>query len=157
MNTKNLLLGMAAAAAVAAAGCTNNLESGAGYPALEMGDRTLTFRLDAVMQNDTDVKPYFSFFDDVTLTLSYSGGEPALLTLAETGAPFRVTAFDYEESLEVEWEIRSADSPYEIRKKGTDETVCYMTRDRVVTFPFRLGAPSNAYEYRFVLVGESEE
>ena len=57
------------------AGCTNDLESGKDYPALAMGNETLTFKIDKVLQNDVDVKPYFSFFDDVELTLSYEDGK----------------------------------------------------------------------------------
>ena len=49
------------------AGCTNDLESGKDYPALAMGTETVTFKIDKVLQNDVDVKPYFTFFDDVEL------------------------------------------------------------------------------------------
>lgn len=45
-----------------------------------MGNETLTFKIDKVLQNDVDVKPYFSFFDDVELTLSYKDGKPSKLT-----------------------------------------------------------------------------
>lgn len=99
-----------------AASCTNELESGKDYPALAMGNETLVFKIDKVMQNDTDVKPYFTFFDGVELTLSYKDGEPSLLTFTQTGAPFRVTTKDY---VDVEWEIYTGKSPYEIREKGT--------------------------------------
>ena len=136
------------------ASCTNELESGKDSPALAMGNETLVFKIDKVMQNETDVKPYFTFFDDVQLTLSYKDGEPSLLTFKETGAPFRVTTKDY---VDVEWEIYTGKSPYEIREKGTGEVICYMTRDRLITFPFKLGAPSNQYEYQLLPVGNESE
>ena len=60
---KTLYVFLAAACAFVLGGCTNEMESGKGYPALETGDATLVFKLDKVMQNDTDVKPYFDFFD----------------------------------------------------------------------------------------------
>ena len=82
------------------AGCTNDLESGKDYPALAMGNETLTFKIDKVLQNDVDVKPYFSFFDDVELTLSYEDGKHSKLTFSETGAPFSVVTSDY---TDVEW------------------------------------------------------
>ena len=119
-----------------------------------MGNETLVFKIDKVMQNETDVKPYFTFFDDVQLTLSYKDGEPSLLTFKETGAPFRVTTKDY---VDVEWEIYTGKSPYEIREKGTGEVICYMTRDRLISFPFKLGAPSNQYEYQLLPVGNESE
>ena len=134
--------------------CTNELESGKDYPALAMGNETLVFKIDKVMQNETDVKPYFTFFDDVQLTLNYKDGEPSLLTFKETGAPFRVTTKDY---VDVEWEIYTGKSPYEIREKGTGEVICYMTRDRLISFPFKLGAPSNQYEYQLLPVGNESE
>ena len=127
-----------------AASCTNELESGKDYPALAMGNETLVFKIDKVMQNDTDVKPYFTFFDGVELTLTFT----------QTGAPFRVTTKDY---VDVEWEIYTGKSPYEIREKGTGEVICYMTRDRLVTFPFKLGAPSNQYEYQLLPVQDESE
>ena len=136
------------------AGCTNELESGKEYPALNMGNKTLTFKIDKVMQNTTDVKPYFTFFDAVELTLSYKDGAPSKLTFRETGAPFRVAAKEY---TDVDWEIYTAKTPYEIREKATGEVICYMTRDRLITFPFRLGAPSNQYEYQFLPVEETNE
>lgn len=136
------------------AGCTNELESGKDYPALAMGDKTLVFKIDKVMQNETDVKPYFSFFDGVELTLSYKNGEPSRLTFTQAGAPFRVTGKEY---VDVEWEIHTAKSPYEIREKATGEVICYMTRDRLITFPFKLGAPSNQYEYQLLPVGDESE
>ena len=88
------------------------------------------------------------------LTLSYKDGEPSLLTFTQTGAPFRVTTKDY---VDVEWEIYTGKSPYEIREKGTGEVICYMTRDRLVTFPFKLGAPSNQYEYQLLPVQDESE
>lgn len=139
---------------LAATGCTDEPEPGRDYPALEMGDRTLEFRLDRVMQNDTDVKPYFDFFDGVSLTLGYEDGKPSRLTFSQEGVPFRVTEKEY---TDVEWEIHTARSPYEIREKGTDKVICYMTRDRLVTFPFHLGAPSNRYEYRLLPVEEEAD
>lgn len=135
------------------AGCTNDLESGKDYPALAMGNETLTFKIDKVLQNDVDVKPYFSFFDDVKLTLSYKDGKPSKLTFSETGAPFSVVTSDY---TDVEWEIYTGKSPYEIRLKATGEVICYITRDKLVTFPFKLGAPSNKYEYQLLPVVNSE-
>lgn len=135
-------------------GCADELESGKGYPALETGTRTLVFRVDRVMQNDEDVKPYFSFFDEVELTLGYEDGQPATLTFTESGAPFRVAGRKY---VDVPWEMYTAKSPYEIREKATGEVICYITRDRLVTFPFRLGAPSNKYEYRLLPVEENNE
>lgn len=144
---------LTAAWAFLLAGCTNDLESGKGYPALEVGTETLTFKIDKVMQNDTDVKPYFDFFDDVCLTLSYENGRPSRLTFSEAGAPFSVTAKQY---TDVEWEISTAKTPYEIREKATGEVICYITRDRMVTFPFKLGAPSNKYEYQLLPVAASE-
>lgn len=143
-----------AALGILLASCTNDLESGKDYPALAMGDQTLVFKIDQVMQNETDVKPYFAFFDEVELTLSYRNGEPALLTFRQTGAPFRVTEKEY---VDVEWEIYTAKSPYEIREKATGEVICYMTRDRLITFPFRLGAPSNQYEYRLLPVKDEHK
>ena len=134
-------------------GCTNDLESGKDYPALAMGNETLTFKIDKVLQNDVDVKPYFSFFDDVELTLSYEDGKPSKLTFSETGAPFSVVTSDY---TDVEWEIYTGKSPYEIRLKTTGEVICYITRDKLVTFPFKLGAPSNKYEYQLLPVVNSE-
>lgn len=136
-------------------GCTNDLESGKGYPSLEMGNATVVFKIDKVMQNETDVKPYFEFFDGVTLTLNYKDGKPSTLSFSQEGVPFRVTDKDY---VEVEWVINSTRTPYEIREKGSGELICYMTRDRLVTFPFRLGAPSNKYEYRLLPVqGQTEK
>lgn len=143
-----LLLGLLLSA------CADELESGKGYPALETGTRTLVFRIDRVMQNDEDVKPYFSFFDEVELTLGYRDGQPSTLTFSESGAPFRVAGREY---VDVPWEIYTAKSPYEIRDKTTGEVICYITRDRLVTFPFRLGAPSNKYEYRLLPVEENNE
>lgn len=128
-------------------------ESGKDYPALAMGNETLTFKIDKVLQNDVDVKPYFSFFDDVELTLSYKDGKPSKLTFSETGAPFSVVTSDY---TDVEWEIYTGKSPYEIRLKATGEVICYITRDKLVTFPFKLGAPSNKYEYQLLPVVNSE-
>ena len=118
-----------------------------------MGNETLTFKIDKVLQNDVDVKPYFSFFDDVELTLSYEDGKPSKLTFSETGAPFSVVTSDY---TDVEWEIYTGKSPYEIRLKATGEVICYITRDKLVTFPFKLGAPSNKYEYQLLPVVNSE-
>lgn len=151
---KTLYVLLAAACLSLLAGCTNEMESGKGYPALETGDATLVFKIDKVMQNDTDVKPYFTFFDDVTLTLTYRDGKPSTLTFSQEGAPFRVTEKDY---TNVEWEIYSERTPYEIREKGSGELICYMTRDRLVTFPFQLGAPSNKYEYQLLPVREETE
>lgn len=151
---KTLYVFLAAACAFVLGGCTNEMESGKGYPALEMGDATLVFKLDKVMQNDTDVKPYFDFFDGVTLTLTYRDGKPATLTFTQEGAPFRVTEKDY---TNVEWVIYSGSTPYEIREKESGEVICYMTRDRLVTFPFRLGAPSNKYEYQLLPVEAETE
>lgn len=135
------------------AGCTNDLESGKDYPFLAMGNETLTFKIDKVLQNDVDVKPYFSFFDDVELTLNYVDGKPSKLTFSEKGAPFSVVTSEY---TEVEWEIHSGKSPYEIRLKGSSEVICYITRDKLITFPFKLGAPSNRYEYQLLPVINSE-
>ena len=151
---KTPLVFLITALSLLTAGCTNELESGKDYPALAMGNETLVFKIDKVMQNDTDVKPYFTFFDGVELTLSYKDGEPSLLTFTQTGAPFRVTTKDY---VDVEWEIYTGKSPYEIREKGTGEVICYMTRDRLVTFPFKLGAPSNQYEYQLLPVQDESE
>ncbi len=137
-----------------ATGCSNDLESGAGYPALEMGDTTLVYKIDKVMQNDVDVKPYFDFFDQVELTLSYKDNQPYKLTFEETGAPFHVTPYDYTGSLEFEWVINTSKTPYEIRFKDTGEVFCYISRDRMVTFPFQLGCPSNKYEYQLLPVEE---
>lgn len=151
---KTLYVFLAAACAFMLAGCTNKLETGKGYPALEMGDTTLVFKIDKVMQNETDVKPYFSFFDDVTLTLSYKDSKPSTLTFSQAGAPFRVKEKDY---TDVEWVIYTESTPYEIREKESGELICYMTRDRLVTFPFQLGAPSNKYEYQLLPVQEETE
>lgn len=151
---KTLCVLIAAAGALLSVGCTNEMESGKGYPALEMGDATLVFKIDKVMQNDTDVKPYFTFFDDVTLTLTYKDGQPSKLTFSQQGAPFRVTEKDY---TDVDWEIYTARTPYEIREKASGEVICYMTRDRLITFPFQLGAPSNQYEYQLLPVQEQTE
>lgn len=82
---KTLYVFLAAACAFVLGGCTNEMESGKGYPALETGDATLVFKLDKVMQNDTDVKPYFDFFDGVTLTLTYRDNKPATLTFSQEG------------------------------------------------------------------------
>lgn len=130
------------------AGCSNDLESGKAYPALELGDTTLVFKIDKVMQNDVDVKPYLAFFDNVRLTLGYKGGKPDKLTFTEAGAPFRVTSLNYTETYETTWEINTAKSPYEIRDKVTGVLICYMTRDRLITFPFTLGSKQNRYEYQ---------
>jgi hypothetical protein len=136
------------------AGCANEFESGLDYPALGMGNETLTFKIDKVLQNDVDVKPYLSFFDDVKLTLSYLDGKPSKLTLSETGAPFSVVETQY---TDVEWEIYTGKSPYEIRLKQTGEVICHITRNRMVTFTFKLGAPSNNYEYQMLPVEEESE
>ena len=66
---------------------------------------------------------------------------------------FSVVTSDY---TDVEWEIYTGKSPYEIRLKATGEVICYITRDKLVTFPFKLGAPSNKYEYQLVPVVNSE-
>lgn len=140
-------------------GCAQKLESGKEYPILEIGDADVVYELDQVMQNSEDVKPYFSFFDDVKLTLSYKDGKPDKIVFDDSGVPFRVTGADveYDGVLDVEWEINSASSPYEIRIKGTETVICYMSKDRNITFPFKLGAPSNQYEYRFVIAGQDGE
>ena len=137
-----------------AAGCSTPLESGKDYPALALGNETLTFKIDKVLQNDIDVKPHFPFFDEVTLTLSYKDGQPSKLTFSEAGAPFSVVPATY---TDVDWEISSGSSPYEIRLRSTGEVICYITRNRMVTFPFKLGAPSNNYEYQLLPVEANSE
>ena len=120
MNTR-LIFGICLAAVSCAAfvGCENELESGKEYPVLEIGDATHVYRLDRVMQNNDDVKPYFSFFDGVSLSLSYRDGKPERLLFDDSGVPFRVTGEDvkYDGILDTEWEIYSASSPYEVRVK----------------------------------------
>ena len=91
---KTLYVFLAAACALVLGGCTNDMESGKGYPALEIGDATLVFKIDKVMQNDTDVQPYFTFFDDATLTLTYRDGKLSTLTFSQAVAPFRVMEKD---------------------------------------------------------------
>ncbi len=132
--------------------CSNELESGKGYPALDNGDKNLTFKIDKVMQNDVDLKPYFSFFDDVTLILRYIDGKPATLTFTEEGAPFSVVGRQLDN---IKWEINSAKTPYEIIDSGTGEVIGHITRDRMVSFDFSLGAPSNKYQYQLLPVVEN--
>lgn len=139
--------------------CAQKLESGKEYPILEIGDADVVYELDQVMQNSEDVKPYFSFFNDVKLTVSYRDSKPDRIVFDDSGVPFRVTGADvkYDGVLNAEWEINSASSPYEIRIKGTETVICYMAKDRSITFPFKLGAPSNQYEYRFVVADQAGE
>lgn len=155
MKIKHIIYAAMLASAVFT-GCSERMEEGHSYPALALGTETQKYVLDQVMQNTTDVKPYLKFFDEVTLELSYVDGVPDKLRLSEKGAPFRVTSREYDDVLELEWEINTAKSPYEIRVKGEKEPFCYITRDRIVTFPFQLGAPSNKYEYRFAVVKQEE-
>lgn len=134
--------------------CSNDLESGEEYPVLEMGNATITYKIDKVLQNDIDIKPYFSFFDEVELKLGYKDNMPATLVFSETGAPFRVTSIDYTDKIEFEWEINTSKSPYEIRDKESGKLFCYITKDRQIIFPFSLGCPSNKYEYQLTPVSE---
>lgn len=134
--------------------CENELESGKDYPALEMGNSTIVYKIDKVTQNDIDVKPYLGFFDKVELTLTYKDNKPATLIFAETGAPFRVTSVAYTDKLEIEWDIDTRKSPYEIRDKATGKLFCYLTKERQIVFPFTLGCPSNKYEYQLTPVSK---
>lgn len=137
--------------------CTNDIESGRGYPSLELGNSTVTYKISKVLQNDQDIKPYFEFFDGVTLTLTYKNNKPSTLTLTEAGAPFRVTGMSYDQLFEADWEINTASTPYQIRIKATGEVFGYITRDRMITFNFGLGAPSNKYQYQLTPVVDTEE
>lgn len=135
---------------VLANSCTNKLTSGEGYPALALGDVTLVYKLSKVMQNDIDVKPHFDFFETVEFTLSYVGGKPTTLSLTEGVVPFKVTTLPYTDKLEESWEIYTLKSPYEIRVKGTEQIVGYLHNTRMVTMNFKLGCPSNSYEYQLL-------
>lgn len=134
-------------------GCESKLESGYKYPSLDNGNETLVFKLDKVFQNGVDIKAYFPFFDNVTLSLSYAEGKPSKLTFSEGQVPFSVVAETYDN---VDWEINSEKTPYEICLSSTGEVICYITRDRIVTFPFQLGAPSNKYEYQLIPLVEND-
>ena len=149
---KKAYLILLAVAAFFTASCSQKLESGVEYPALKLNDTTLVFKVGQVIQNEKDVKPYFSFFNDITLTLSYKNGTPDKLTFEEPGAPFSVTNQKYSGVFESEWYLDSSSSPYKVMLKGSDEVFCFIDRSKVVTFPFQLGAPSNKYEYRLVTV-----
>ena len=148
---KKAYLILLAAVALMTASCAQKLESGVRYPALELGDTTMVYHISNVIQNGNDVKPYFNFFDEVSLSLTYVDGQPSTLTFSEEGAPFKVTDIEYEGTLSSEWYIDSSKSPYEIKLKADDKVLCYIDRNRMVYFPFQLGAPSNKYEYRMVV------
>ena len=136
-----------------AAGCSSELGSGETYPALEQGNATVVYKIDKVMQNDVDVKPFLpSGFDKVELTLGYKDNQPNMLTFTEVGAPFRVISFNNSDKMEFEWEINTAKSPYQIRMKQTGEVFCNITKDRLITITFSLGCSSNQYEYRLLPV-----
>lgn len=135
------------------AGCSDELESGKSYPALEMGDATVVYKIDKVIQNEVDVKPFLSgLFDNIELTLSYKDNKPYLITFAETKAPFRIKSQNYTDKLEFEWEINTASTPYKILDKKTGELFGSINRERAVTISFLLGCSSNQYEYIFVPV-----
>lgn len=146
-NMRRLFISPIVALLLMLVGCSDKLESGKEYTALSLGDTTIIFKVDQVLQNDVDIKPYFSFFDGIEMTLSYKDGNPDKLTFTEKGAPFRVTSMVYEDFYEAEWEINSTKSPYEIRKKGTNELLGHITRDRVIVFTFKLGCEENVYQY----------
>lgn len=135
--------------------CSNDLDSGREYPILEMGNSTITYKIDKVLQNDIDVKPYFNFFDQVELKLGYKDNAPATLIFSEVGAPFRVTSVNYTDKIEFDWEINTSKYPYEIRNKATGEVFCHLTKDQRITFSFKLGCPSNKYEYQLAPISES--
>lgn len=154
---KKTILILAALACFLLSGCSDRLESGKPYPSMSIADGTVEYRLDKVMQNTEDVKPYFDFFDGISLSLTYEGGKLVRISFSENGAPFKVTDIEYTDVFESECEIYSAKSPYEIRLKGSGEVFCYITKDRMVTFPFKLGAPSNSYEYQFLPATGADE
>ena len=135
--------------------CSAELETGKSYPVLELGDAAVEYKLEKVMQNTENVMPYFTFFKDIKLKLTYRDSKPYSLSFTENGVPFRVTDVDYDGVLDSEWEIDNSSYPYAVKIKGTDKIVCYISQDRNITIPFRLGAPSNKYEYQFVKVENS--
>ena len=137
------------------AGCSDELGSGKSYPALDKGDAVVVYKIDKVIQNKLDIKSFMpGVFDNVELTLSYKDSKPFKLTLAETGAPFRITSYNYADKLEFEWTINTLTTPYKIMNKETGELFCYISRDYRISFPFSLGCPSNTYEYQLIPVSE---
>ncbi len=153
MNIKFIV--MTAAAVLLVASCSKNQnEEESGYPAVELDTKTVTYTLDKVTQNGVDVKPYLPFFDGVRLSLSYVDGKPSILQFSEDGVPFSVLPAGMKAPLDIEWEIYSASSPYEIRIKGTETTVFWMDKDRNVSISFKLGAAANEYMYNFKATGE---